>query len=360
MSRRSIVNVKDNIINNVMENDDNQRKARQLAFMMVLIFATIFIFLLSISMGSVKISLKDVVKVFLGRDIDNNIYKSIIMNIRLPRALATIIGGACLAVSGLLLQIFFNNPIVEPYVLGISSGSTLFVGLVVLGGFKFGVKSVSPMFLFTGAFIGAMLVMVIVIFATKKVKNITTLLIIGIMTGFICSAATSILTAFADKEQVHGFTMWMMGSFSGFSWSQVRFLYPIVIPLIIVCFSLSKPLNAMLFGDNYAITMGLNIKKFRILVVFIASVLTAAITAFAGPISFIGLAVPHMMRIIFKTTDNRVLIPGVVIGGALMTSLCDLVARMILSPIELPLGAITSFIGAPIVLYLLMRKGNEM
>lgn len=336
----------------------NFRRQKWILFMLGIL--TIIVILMSIGMGSVKISINDVVSVLLGKEVDSKTYGSIIMNIRLPRALATIIGGACLALSGLLLQIFFNNPIVEPYVLGISSGATLFVGLVVLGGFTFGMSHVSPMFLFLGAFIGALLVMIIVIIATKRVKSMTTLLIIGIMTGFVCSAATSILTAFADKEQVHGFAMWSLGSFSGFSWMQIKFIYAITLPLILGSFFMIKPLNALLFGDNYAISMGLNIKRFRMILVFVASVLTAAVTAFAGPISFIGLAVPHMMRVVLKSTDNRILMPAVIIAGALMTSICDLIARMILAPIELPLGAITSFIGAPLVVFLLLRKGAEL
>lgn len=337
-----------------------QRKNRQLFLIVLLLVLIIIVSLFSISVGSVNISIKNVVRILMGGDIENNTFKSIVMNIRLPRVLATVIGGACLSVSGLLLQIFFRNPIVEPYVLGISSGSSLFVGLVVLGGYTFGVKYVTPMFLFGGAFIGAMIVMLVVVFAAKKVKNITTLLIIGMMAGFICSAMTSILTAFADKEKLHGFIMWTMGSFSGFSWAQVKYLYILGVPFILLSFFLSKPLNAMLFGEKYAISMGLSIKTFRMIIILIASVLTATITAFAGPISFVGLAVPHMVRITFGTSDNRILIPGVIISGALMTGVCDLGARMLLSPIELPLGAITSLIGAPIVVYLLLRKGNDL
>lgn len=337
-----------------------QRKNKQLLLVMLLLLLTIMVFLISISVGSVNISLKEVVRILTGQGIENNTYSSIVMNIRLPRALATVVGGSCLAVSGLLLQIFFRNPIVEPYVLGISSGATLFVGLVVLGGYSFGAKYITPMLLFGGAFIGAMIVMIVVVFAAKKVKNVTTLLIIGMMAGFICSAMTSILTAFADKEEVHGFMMWTMGSFSGFSWSQVKCLYLLGVPFILLSFILSKPLNAMLFGENYAISMGLSIKKIRMIIILIASVLTATITAFAGPISFVGLAVPHMVRITFGTSDNRILIPGVIISGALMTGVCDLGARMLLAPIELPLSAITSLIGAPIVVYLLLRKGNDL
>ena len=337
-----------------------QRRNRQIFLIVLLLALIIIVSLISISVGSVNISLKNVVGILMGWDIGNNTFKSIVMDIRLPRVLATVIGGACLAVSGLLLQIFFRNPIVEPYILGISSGASLFVGLVVLGGFTFGVKHVTPMFLFGGAFIGAMIVMLAVVFAAKKVKNITTLLIIGMMAGFICSALTSMLTAFADKESLHGFIMWTMGSFSGFSWLQDKYLYILGVPFILLSFLLSKPLNAMLFGENYALSMGLSIKTFRMIIILIASVLTATITAFAGPIAFVGLAVPHMVRITFGTSDNRILIPGVIISGALMTGVCDLGARMLLAPTELPLGAITSLFGAPIVIYLLLRKGDDL
>lgn len=338
------------------------RKARQLSILVLIFVAIVVVSLYSISVGSINISIPDILSILSGKAVADDTFGPIIMNIRLPRTLATIMGGACLALSGLLLQIFFKNPIVEPYILGVSSGATLFVGLVLLGGFSFGLKSLPPMGLFGGAFLGAMLVMVVVVFAAQKVKNITTLLIIGMMAGFICNAFTSILTAFADKEQLHGFVMWSMGSFSGFSWPQVQFLYGIGLPMIILAFVLSKPLNAMLFGENYAISMGLSMKKFRVIVILIASVLTATITAFAGPISFVGLAVPHMVRITLGTSDNRILIPGVILAGALMTGVCDLIARMILSPIELPLGVITALIGAPIVVYLLVHKtkGNEL
>lgn len=336
------------------------KKRKQLCVIVLLIILTAFISVLSISVGSVNISFLNVIKIIFGAHVDDAVFTSIVFNIRLPRLLAAIIGGAGLSVSGLLLQIFFRNPIVEPYILGISSGSSLFVGLVIMGGYTFGLSSVSPMLLFTGAFIGAMLVMAVVCFASKKVKSITTLLIVGIMAGFICSAGTSILTSFADKEQIAGFVMWTLGSFSGFSWEQVKYLYILLGPILVLTFFISKPLNAMLFGENYAISMGLNIKRFRIIIIVISSILAAGITAFAGPISFVGLAVPHMVRIIFRSSDNRVLIPAVIVSGALMTSVCDLAARMLLSPIELPLSAITSIIGAPIVVYLLLTKRSEL
>lgn len=339
----------------------NNRIRRRCFLIYLLLFAvTMTVILLSIMLGSVRIKPWDILRILLGWEMENDMYRSILINIRIPRVLAAISGGICLSISGLLLQIFFHNPIVEPYVLGISSGASLFVGFVVLGGYTFGMTTVTPTLLFIGAFLGAMLVMMAVVIAAKRVKNTSTLLIIGIMAGFICSAITSILISFADKEKIAGFVMWTMGSYSGFSWDKIKLLYLISGPIIIVTFFISKPLNAMLMGENYATTMGLNTKSFRILIIIFASILTAVVTAFAGPISFIGLAVPHMTRLIFRVSDNKILIPGVILLGTLLSSICDLCARMLLSPVELPLSAITSLIGAPIIVYLLTRKKNEL
>ncbi len=336
------------------------KKSRQRMMITLLMGLTLFVGVLSISVGSVNIGMLNVVKIMLGMDVGNPVYSSIVLDIRFPRLLAAVIGGAALSVSGLLLQIFFRNPIVEPYVLGISSGASLFVGVAIMGGYRFGLSGIGPLYLFLGAFAGAMLVMIAVCCAAKKVHHITTLLIIGVMAGFICSAGTSMLTSFADKEQIANYVTWTLGSFSGFSWMQVKFLFFLNAPILIAVFLLSKPLNAMLFGENYALSMGLNIKRFRMAIIVIASILTAGITAFAGPISFIGLAVPHIVRILFHSSDNRVLIPAVIVLGALMTAVCDFCARMLLSPIELPLSAITSLIGAPIVIYLLVTKRSEL
>jgi iron complex transport system permease protein len=337
-----------------------RKRHNQMIFLFFLISATVLVAIISVSAGSVNVSFGNTVKILTGNEVENPVWKSIVLNIRLPRFLGAVIGGACLSVSGLLLQIFFKNPIVEPYVLGISSGSSLFVGLVVMGGYTFGLGSISPMLLFTGAFTGAMLIMLAVCAAAKKVKNVTTLLIIGIMAGFVCSAGTSILTSFADREQIANFVTWTLGSFSGFSWIQVKYLCCISLPIMILTILISKPLNAMLFGENYATSMGLNTKSFRLIIVILSSILTACITAFAGPISFVGLAVPHMVRILFKTSDNRILIPAVIITGALLTAICDFGARMLLSPIELPLSAITALIGAPMGVYLLLTKRSAL
>ena len=323
--------------------------------------ALMAIFILNIILGSVDISLADVWNCFADPSLVEKSTYSIILNIRLPRALAALIGGGCLATAGILLQVFFGNPIVEPYILGISSGSTLFLGLVILGGYTFGMKTINAMGMFAGAFVGAMIIMVIVIFASQKVKSVTTLLIIGMMMGYVCSACTSVLTVLADKEKIAAFSIWTMGSFSGFNWAEVKLLYEIAIPFLLFAFFISKYLNAMLLGEKYAQSMGVAIRPFRFLMVTISSVLTAAVTAFAGSISFVGLAVPHIVRSLFKTSDNRIIIPAACIYGAVMAGLCDMGARLLLAPVEIPLGAMTSIIGAPIVVYLLVhQKKGEM
>lgn len=331
-------------------------KSKHIFLLISLLILTFLVFAFCVGFGSVKIDLKEVIHIIFKKEVVNSTNKDIVMDIRFPRALATLVGGAALALSGLLLQIFFKNPIVEPYVLGISSGSTLFVALIMLGGFTLGVENPSPYMLVLGAFLGALLVMMLVVAFAIKVKDTVTLLIIGIMVGYICSAVTNILIAFADKEQIYGFVMWTKGSFSGFTWNNINVLMIVGIPIIISSFFAVKPLNAFLMGEEYAKSMGVNIKKFRLIIILIASVLTAVVTAFAGPIAFIGLAVPHISRLIFKTSDNRVLIPGTVIIGAIVTSFCDLICRTLFAPTELSISSITSFIGAPIVIYLILKR----
>lgn len=338
----------------------NKNSIRYPLLFSILVASSVLIFLLNIGLGSVKIGVGQVAGILLGQDTGNDMYHSIVMKIRLPRAIAAVSGGAALAISGLLLQIFFRNPIVEPFVLGISSGSTMVVGLMVLGGLHLGFKGVTPYAMFGGAFAGALLVMLVVIVVARKVKNIVTLLVIGLMAGYLCSAVTNILVVFAEKQKLHNFIMWTMGSFSGFTWKQVYVVSIFCIIFLIAAYLMCKPLNAMLLGEKYAQSMGVGIKKFRILVVFISSVLTAAITAFAGPIAFIGLAVPHIVRLTFGTSDNRILIPAVILTGTLMTGLCDLTARMAFAPVELPISAVTSFIGAPVVVFLLLRRKSAV
>ena len=344
--------------NVIVENGYEKKRSPVVITMwfLILVAGLLIVFLFNVGVGSADITVGQILEVLFGKaDPSDKIYL-IIWRIRLPRAMASLAGGAALAISGLLLQTYFSNPIVEPYVLGISSGSSLFVGLVMLGGITFGFRRITPVFLFIGAFLGAMAVMLIILLAATRVKNIVTLLIIGLMAGYLCSAVTSILSAYAEREQIAGFTMWNMGSFSGFTWLHIKIMYIIICPMLLLAFLLAKPLNALNMGDKYARSMGIPVKGTRYALIFLSSVLVASVTAFAGPVSFIGLAVPHICRILFHTADSRLLIPSSILGGALMASLCDFVARNIVSPVELPLGAITAIIGAPIVVFLLARK----
>lgn len=360
-----------------------EKRFKNIILLLTLILMLIAIFFLNVGLGSVKIAWQDVLSIlvsevaayildiftdsdaipeFLKPLVDGEalpeVYRSIVLNIRLPRTLATIIGGASLAVAGLLLQAFFRNAIVEPFVLGVTSGATLFVGLVLLSGATLGLSGISPIYIFFAAFLGAAAVMLFAVLIAHKVRNIITLLVVGLMIGYITSAATTVLVTFARQEQVRIFVLWTMGSFSGAVWEQVIILAVIASIALVASFLISKPLNAFLLGEDYAKSMGVSIKLFRMSIVAISSVLSAAVTAIAGPVAFIGLAVPHIARMIFVTSDNRVLIPASVLLGAGLTALCDLAARLILAPAEIPISAVTSFVGAPIVIFLLLKKGN--
>lgn len=342
-----------------------KKKAVRYTFVLITLFLSLIAaFIVNIGMGSVEISAGEVVGEIInkirGHDPSNAVYSSIIWKIRLPRTLAAIIGGASLAVAGLLLQIFFRNPLVGPFVLGISSGASLVVALVLLGGITFGFGLVTPLLLFLAAFVGAVAVMFLVLGLARKVESVVTLLIIGLMVGFIASAVTSLLIAFAESEAVRGFVIWTMGSFTGFTWRELNTLAMVGLPMLFFSLIISKPLNALLLGEKYAISMGVNIKRIRILVVLTTSILAALVTAFTGPIAFIGLAVPHLSRLSFGTSDNKILLPGTVLLGATVTVICDLIARTVFAPVEIPLSAVTSIIGAPVVIILLLRRRNVL
>lgn len=313
----------------------------------------------SIALGSVQIPLVEITGLMFGR-YTSEVFRSIIFEIRLPRTIATVAGGSSLAVAGLLLQVFFRNAIVEPFVLGISSGATLFVGIVLLTGLTFGFAGINPIFLFITSFIGSLVVMSITIFLAGKLKNIITLLVVGLMIGYVASAATTVLMTFARQEQLRGFVIWTMGSFAGATWEQLSILVVVSVIMLAGAYSLTKPLNAFLLGEDYAQSMGVPIKLFRISIIVISSLLSGVVTAFAGPVAFIGLAVPHIARLIFKTSDNRVILPACVILGATLTILCDLVARLVFAPTELPISAVTSFIGAPIVIFLMLNRKSAI
>ena len=322
----------------------------------LLLAAVLFVVLCAnIFLGSVEIGFSQALQIIFSGD-DTGTSGTILWKIRIPRALASALGGAFLAISGLLLQVYFRNPVVGPYILGISSGATLMVSLVMLTSIQLGLTHLAPYLGTLAAFAGAYGTMLLVLAVASKVRQGVTLLILGLMIGYLCHAVTSILVAFAEKERIKGFVLWQLGSFSGFHQNEIYILVFAGGAIAFGVYLLSKPLNAFLLGEEYAASMGVNIRLFRILILLSACALAGMVTGMAGPVAFIGLAVPHMARLLFRTSDNNVLVPGAALLGAVVTGVCDLLARLLFSPVELPISAITAFFGAPIVIGLLLRR----
>lgn len=334
---------------------DQRRKRYIFAFLLITVML-IFSVIINLVSGSVEFKLKDLFEiVFKNRELSKLEY-NILYKIRIPRILAAILYGAALSISGFLLQTFFRNPIVGPSVLGISAGAKLFVGFVILTNFTLNIGSNSLFLLFFASMLGSLISMVIVLIFARKTKNLSTLVVIGIMIGYIASAITNFLITFASDYKIIGLTMWGLGSFSGVNWGMLKISAIIIIPTIILSFIISKPLQAFLLGENYAMSLGVDVKKFRIVLIILSSCLTACVTAFAGPISFVGIAVPHITRLSFKTANPKVLIPAIALTGAIFCLISDYFARTLFAPLELNISVITSLIGAPIVIYLMSGR----
>ena len=325
----------------------------------LLCFLAAGLMVINVGVGSVSFSLKDIWQTLIHPQTGGTAH-AILWKIRIPRAIAAALGGGFLAASGLLLQVYFRNPIVGPFILGISSGATVMVSFVMLTTLTVGMTVLSPFMTTLAAIAGAYGVMAVVVAIAAKVRNGVTLLIVGLMMGYLCSSVTSILMALAEKEKIKGFVLWQLGSFSGFKWSEIGVLFFFGGGLLVVIFLLSKPLNALLLGEEYAASMGVNIRRFRIMILLCACALAGMVTSMAGPVAFVGLAVPHMARLSFGTSDNRILVPGAALMGAVVTGLCDLIARSLIAPVELPLSAVTAFFGAPIVIGLLIKRRVNM
>ena len=269
----------------------------------------------------------------------------IILNIRLPRLLAAAILGGGLSVSGYLLQTFFGNPIAGPFVLGISSGAKLFVAIVMIFSLGKGIVLNSAAMV-AAAFCGAMLSMGLVLLASRKLKSMALLVVCGVMIGYVCSAITEIAVTFADDSNIVNLHNWSMGSLSGMNWQDIR----------IMAVMLSKPMSAYQLGEAYAQSMGVNLRRFRAALILLSSVLSACVTAFAGPISFVGIAVPHLMRSFFRTAKPILMVPACFLGGGVFCLLCDLIARTAFAPTELNISTVTSIFGAPVVIFMLTRR----
>ena len=308
----------------------------------------------NINSGSIEISVREIMEIlFLGKGEDTAL--NIIWEIRLPRILAAIILGGALSVSVFLLQTFFGNPIASPFVLGISSGAKLVVSLVMI--FLLGKSMVaSSAVLILAAFVGSMISMGFVLLVAKKVKQMSALIISGIMIGYICSAVTDFVITFADDSNIVNLHNWSMGSFSGMNWENVRMMAVVTAVTVLMVFLMSKPISAYQLGEGYAQNMGVNIKLFRVALILLSSILSACVTAFAGPISFVGIAVPHLVKSLLKTARPLLVIPACFLGGAVFCLFCDLIARTAFAPTELSISSVTAVFGAPVVIYIMIRR----
>ena len=315
------------------------------------------LFLWNMNSGSIDLSAKEIINIIINGPNDGT-SSNIIWNIRLPRILAAIILGGALSVSGFLLQTFFANPIAGPFVLGISSGAKLVVSLVMIYLLTLG-RTISSAMMIVAAFVGAMISMGFVLLVSKKVKKMSMLVICGVMIGYICSAITDFLLTFAEDSNIVNLHNWSLGSFSGTSWDNISIMSIVVFVTFLLTFLMSKPISAYQMGEVYAQNMGVNIKLFRVILILLSSILSACVTAFAGPISFVGIAVPHIVKTMMKTAKPILIIPACYLGGAVFCLFCDLIARTIFAPTELSISSVTAIFGAPIVIYMMVKRQSK-
>lgn len=331
---------------------------------LAIILLGIVLFMTNLFVGSVRIPFKDILNVLLKANEDNTL-NTIILNYRLPQAITALLAGSALAVSGLLMQTLFRNPLADPSMLGISSGASLGVGLVILLTGVISGSAVSTLGWWStigvslAAFIGAVAVLLLILAFSSRTKNMATLIIIGLMIAYLASSITDILKFFSMKEDIHAFVIWGMGSFSNVGTERMTTLFISIIIGLSASFFLSKNLNALLLGEAYAENLGLNIKRNSLIIILISGYLTAIVTAYCGPIAFIGLAVPHIARFLFKSSDHRLLIPMTMLIGMDLALFCNVIARMPGFEGNLPINAVTAFIGAPIVIAVII-KGNKV
>ena len=331
----------------------NSEKKRLTCLFISMALLLLICFIFSLGVGSADITISEIIKSLISPgDVQ---FGKIIISIRLPRIIAAVILGGALSVSGYLLQIFFGNPIAGPYVLGISSGAKLFVAICMVVLVGQGVY-ISSFIMVVAAFIGSLIAMGIVMMLAGKVRNMSLLVVCGVMIGYICSAVTEFIITFANDSNIVNLHNWSLGSFSGISWEHVIISVIIVTVALVLSFVMSKPIGAYQLGEAYARNMGVNIKHLRVILILLSSILSATVTAFAGPISFVGIAVPHIMRGAMKTAKPIIMIPACFFGGAIITLLCDCIARTAFAPTEVSISAVTAVFLAPVVIYMLVAR----
>ena len=337
---------------------DTQKKyTKQFLALLLIVIALWFT---NISFGSVSIPFTDIFAIIFGDETIKDSWQTIILDFRIPKAITAIMVGSGLSISGLLMQTLFRNPLAGPFVLGISSGASLGVALLILGSSLFGGIFLSVAFsnwaIAIAASLGSFLVLSAVIIAANKVRNTMSILIIGLMFGSFTASIISVLSYFSEAQEIQQYVFWSFGSLGNLSWDELTIFFAIYLIGVIGVFTIIKPLNSLLLGENYAKSLGINIKQSRIIILVVTSLLTGVITAFSGPIAFIGLAVPHLAKLIFTTSNHKILIPATALTGALVLLICDIIAQVPTSEFTLPINAITSLFGAPIVIWLLIRK----
>ena len=336
----------------------------KLAIGLGLMGVLVFIFLVKLAFGSVAIPITEVIKVLLGGEASKAVWQTIIIDYRLPQAITAVLAGAALGVSGLLMQTLFRNPLADPFILGISSGASLGVAVVVLTfgsvttTFLTGLSILGDLGLAAAASMGAGIVMIIVLIVARRVANGMTLLILGLLFSYMTGSVVSLLLYFSIPERIQAYISWTFGSYSGVTWNQLLIMLPIVALGLVAALVMSKPLNGLLLGEEYAWSMGINIKRLRFGVILTTSILAGTVTAFCGPIGFIGIAVPHLCRHMFNTSDHRLLIPVTILTGAAISVAASIIASMPGSNIVLPINAVTAFIGAPVVIWVILSRRN--
>lgn len=327
------------------------RKTILFALLMVLLA---LLFLADLTFGSIRIPLSETINVFFGKS-TNNIYSEILLNFRLPKAITAILAGAALSVAGLMMQTLFRNPLADPYILGVSSGASLGVAIVMMAAAALPVAFISSGWgLVVAAIIGAALVLLLVVGVSYKVQNSVSLLIVGIMFGTIASSLVSVLQYFSNPDAIKLFIMWNMGSLSAVTWEYLQILLPVILAGLLLAFMLTKRLNGLLLGENYARGLGIPITQTRILIVTATGILAGSVTAFTGPIAFVGVAIPHIARGLFRSAKHQYLMPASIVLGASLILICDIISQI--PTHTLPINTISALFGAPVIIWIIMKR----
>lgn len=345
---------------------DTYMKHQQMVGLRFLLMGVLIVllFVINLTLGSVAIPWLDVFGILLGQTAKSTAWEGIILNTRLPQAITAMVAGASLGVSGLMMQTLFRNPLAGPSVLGVSSGASLGVALLMLAATVPGFHLLASnsfagnLSIVVGAFAGSLGVLLLIMTLAARYRSNTTILIIGIMIAYVVSAIVGILQFYSLKENLQAFVIWGLGSFANVSWQQHFFFTPVAVFGILLSGFMIKPMNALLLGENYARNLGFNTSRVTMFLIFISGLLVAAVTAYCGPIAFLGIAVPHLSRNLFKTSNHLVNVPGTILSGMLLALFCNLIARLPGFDGALPINAITSIVGAPVVIWVILRQNQ--